>query len=175
MPEKTKHFNPRTHMGCDIVRIKDIQRDQISIHAPTWGATTSGSQAWLIGAFQSTHPHGVRPVNHKGVLGVERISIHAPTWGATRRACTSIHRPQTSFQSTHPHGVRQLQVRVDQQTLDISIHAPTWGATGLSTAICGLFIVGHSRHPHGVRQRQTNMRRTARFRALAPPTWGATG
>ena len=116
-------------MGCDIVRIKDIQRDQISIHAPTWGATTSGSQAWLIGAFQSTHPHGVRPVNHKGVLGVERISIHAPTWGATRRACTSIHRPQTSFQSTHPHGVRQLQVRVDQQTLDISIHAPTWGAT----------------------------------------------
>ena len=55
------NFNPRTHMGCDWETLTlTEERGKISIHAPTWGATTSGSQAWLIGAFQSTHPHGVR-------------------------------------------------------------------------------------------------------------------
>ena len=115
-------------MGCDIVRIKDIQRDQISIHAPTWGATTSGSQAWLIGAFQSTHPHGVRPVNHKGVLGVERISIHAPTWGATATSTrgstnTRYFNPRTHMgcdRTFHRH-MRPLYRR--------ALAPPTWGAT----------------------------------------------
>ena len=55
----------------------------ISIHAPTWGATTSGG---------STRR---RP----------RISIHAPTWGATGRL-TSFSL-LSLFQSTHPRGVRQ--------------------------------------------------------------------
>ena len=31
-----------------------------SIHAPTWGATTGAHDAYPLGAFQSTHPHGVR-------------------------------------------------------------------------------------------------------------------
>ena len=32
-------FNPRTHVGCDITRYKNTGRYEISIHAPTWGAT----------------------------------------------------------------------------------------------------------------------------------------
>ena len=54
-------FNPRTHMGCDVSR----QRNHVSI-------------LW----FQSTHPHGVRPLQ------------------------TAAFTRLREFQSTHPHGVR---------------------------------------------------------------------
>ena len=56
------HFNPRTYVRCDPPNSFFKQSDNfISIHAPTWGATT---------------------------LVLQRdfslcISIHAPTWGAT--------------------------------------------------------------------------------------------
>ena len=33
-------FNPRTHMGCDRVKIKLFGQVRVSIHAPTWGATS---------------------------------------------------------------------------------------------------------------------------------------
>ena len=32
-------FNPRTHVGCDTRRRPIQDQQQISIHAPTWGAT----------------------------------------------------------------------------------------------------------------------------------------
>ena len=77
-------FNPRTHMGCDRrrFRIQKIQiqfqsthphgvrrdsedfrfrRDSVSIHAPTWGATSEDSDS----------------------EDSDSVSIHAPTWGAT--------------------------------------------------------------------------------------------
>ena len=34
------YFNPRTHVGCDTVRLSRRYYMIISIHAPTWGATT---------------------------------------------------------------------------------------------------------------------------------------
>ena len=33
-------FNPRTHMGCDQVTNMTTGQSGVSIHAPTWGATT---------------------------------------------------------------------------------------------------------------------------------------
>ena len=56
--------------------------------------------------FQSTHPHGVRPVEILYVQGGER------------------------FQSTHPHGVRPPYSIHYDFLLPVSIHAPTRGATG---------------------------------------------
>ena len=35
------YFNPRTHVGCDLVLIAYDAVLVISIHAPTWGATES--------------------------------------------------------------------------------------------------------------------------------------
>ena len=35
----SRHFNPRTHVGCDSLCLHMISRMIISIHAPTWGAT----------------------------------------------------------------------------------------------------------------------------------------
>ena len=56
-----RYFNPRTHVGCDIVGSQVVRATRISIHAPTWGATLG-----------SIAPYICTP-----------ISIHAPTWGAT--------------------------------------------------------------------------------------------
>ena len=125
--QRACNFNPRTHVGCDAhaVHTVDLEED-ISIHAPTWGATATVSVRGVSDTFQSTHPRGVRrpptsiawrifhfnPRTHVGcdIAGKIRqevfgISIHAPTWGATHGEAGGQHRPA------------------------ISIHAPTWGAT----------------------------------------------
>ena len=102
----------------------------ISIHAPTWGATAPSASSIVRGAFQSTHPRGVRRydddgarrgfifqsthprgVRHKNRArggGDNPISIHAPTWGAT--AAWDRLSEDHKFQSTHPRGVRPLTV-----------------------------------------------------------------
>ena len=98
-------FNPRTHVGCDLHIIPSHLVREISIHAPTWGATPC----------LCSHRSGIP------------ISIHAPTWGATcSQGLQGIHdrnfNPRTHvgcdfrchkdkaspeiFQSTHPRGVR---------------------------------------------------------------------
>ena len=92
-------------MGCDYKRCAVMDAERVSIHAPTWGATTCRVQ------------HRVqRPV-----------SIHAPTWGATlirmvaaMSYVVSIHAPTW--------GATQ-QWTFDKEHANVSIHAPTWGAT----------------------------------------------
>ena len=121
-------FNPRTHMGCDRRSHCLCQSRCVSIHAPTWGATPlqnlsrrfgysfnprthMGCDSCAPGAsrcsrmFQSTHPHGVRPVDGGPLVF------------------------NFKFQSTHPHGVRLRLVFRGERIMAVSIHAPTWGAT----------------------------------------------
>ena len=75
-------FNPRTHEGCDLAnRVLDLRMD-VSIHAPTRGATLQKFQ-------QHQHQH---------------VSIHAPTRGATLLTLKDVENYE--FQSTHPRGVR---------------------------------------------------------------------
>ena len=85
------YFNPRTHVGCDVLALPLSGDAAISIHAPTWGATLR----LVKNIFQFT------------------ISIHAPTWGATPTTL-SICSPRL-FQSTHPRGVRPLSRESGQQ------------------------------------------------------------
>ena len=76
-------FNPRTHTGCDS-SADDIQlTDDVSIHAPTRGATALRRTARALRMFQSTHPHGVRPLAFVVRIRFVFVSIHAPTRGAT--------------------------------------------------------------------------------------------
>ena len=102
----------------------------VSIHAPTRGATTStfalSSFATL---FQSTHPHGVR------------------------RSGESVHTRLRRFQSTHPHGVRLETTPKERATRQVSIHAPTRGAT-ITLVQKEKFIMFQSTHPHGVRPKR---------------------
>ena len=121
----------------------------ISIHAPTWGATpTTIAMAAMI-VFQSTHPRGVRPTINKSLLiGSVFQSTHPRGVRLTNVNLTSA---QNVFQSTHPRGVRLCRLNsglialLFQSTHPrgvrlnllvayarkkwISIHAPTWGAT----------------------------------------------
>ena len=99
-------FNPRSHEGSDFKPENSVyQKQRISIHAPTKGATFVKSL---------TSPKMI-------------ISIHAPTKGATIRKRTmsgsspiSIHAP-----------TKGATLRLHYFSLDskISIHAPTKGAT----------------------------------------------
>ena len=124
-------FNPRTHTGCDFTGKKPDETAQVSIHAPTRGATRCCSLSlWFFRCFnprthtgcdlsvistrsasilfQSTHPHGVRQ---------ETLTPHHCYW---------------VFQSTHPHGVRPSMVNSRERSDCVSIHAPTRGATLLT-------------------------------------------
>ena len=122
-----RHFNPRTHEGCDFIRdgtrssreisihaptrgatlqlLRDLPQRQISIHAPTRGATRSRTRCCTSCGFQSTHPRGVR------------LCVTAQRTG------------RLVFQSTHPRGC-DPDIRSDTCNWKvISIHAPTRGAT----------------------------------------------
>ena len=144
-----RNFNPRTHVGCDRENQEVLVVVGISIHAPTWGATSTG-------------PYTSRRAE---------ISIHAPTWGAT--VVNRVEGANMGFQSTHPRGVRHSLYGDERPSNAISIHAPTWGATKMpryyKTKIYGIsihaptwgatpnrsgFDLSHefqSTHPRGVR------------------------
>ena len=76
----------------------------VSIHAPVWGATNKRGISSKKMMFQSTHPCGVRQVAWDDPNN-DFVSIHAPVWGATQ--------------------FRVMSITKD----DVSIHAPVWGAT----------------------------------------------
>ena len=80
--------------------------EEVSIHAPAWGATLSGC----------------------GTIWVSGVSIHAPAWGATSPTSSCSWR-RTTFQSTHPRGVRRAMRTNRYRRFFVSIHAPAWGAT----------------------------------------------
>ena len=73
----------------------------ISIHAPTWGATSSAPLRFPAMLFQSTHPRGVRRRGRQYGEQVFGISIHAPTWGATWYLRQCSQRPQHFNPRTH--------------------------------------------------------------------------
>ena len=123
------HFNPRTHVGCDHLSccawkatdefqsthprgvrhngfvILNVIRE-ISIHAPTWGATDQRLKLFPMRNISIHAPTwGATEEIITAVVGQD-ISIHAPTWGATTVPGSSSVRSR--FQSTHPRGVRHL-------------------------------------------------------------------
>ena len=56
------NFNPRTHEGCDKTSPLPSVLPQISIHAPTKGATIAKRFNLICSLFQSTHPRRVRRI-----------------------------------------------------------------------------------------------------------------
>ena len=165
-------FNPRTHMGCDVSTVTMRATPEVSIHAPTWGATTA----------------------HSSLCCFQSVSIHAPTWGATAKSrlkfiteisfnprthmgcdlrlttqevvsrcfnprthmgcdiVTSYPRAERiEFQSTHPHGVRRNLNKRYVSALEFQ-----------------------STHPHGVRHLYRQWQPYRSYVSIHAPTWGAT-
>ena len=111
------HFNPRSHKGSDASAASFIPfACDISIHAPTKGATGNTKYFYVTEQFQSTLPQRERHVTIYKLSEADFISIHAPTKGATALA--------TALNSV---GI-------------ISIHAPTKGATRSRKSILTLRV-----------------------------------
>ena len=120
-------FNPRAHVGRDKVYIRGGKNNEVSIHAPTWGATKRFERDVVRALFQSTRPRGARPTTPTAQRWTSNVSIHAPTWGAT-----------LGF--------------IKQDTYDkVSIHAPTWGATLVLWYAILMQILFQSTRPRGAR------------------------
>ena len=145
-------FNPRAHVGRDYIYQLPVQQlclfqstrprgarpaiamkfstRNVSIHAPTWGATKTmmcTTRACVcfnprahVGrdcikplqlitriVFQSTRPRGARLHQTLAAHHAHRVSIHAPTWGATL-SCRC-HKNKPSCFNPRAHVGRDLQ------------------------------------------------------------------
>ena len=121
-------FNPRTHTGCDHGAELPSPAYEVSIHAPTRGATLPNDVMLEFSKFQSTHPHGVRLISLSDVV-----------------------RPLV-FQSTHPHGVRLLRMEVSVCSPMFQSTHPH-GVRRRSLYFVCVQLVFQSTHPHGVRHK----------------------
>ena len=103
-------FNPRSHMGSDSSSAKGRAKHDVSIHAPTWGATKHGSVVDFVMEFQSTLPHGERPLycitwwqgtcfNPRSHMGSDLLEV-------------DLVEELYQWQSTLPHGER---LRIDMR------------------------------------------------------------
>ena len=143
----------------------------VSIHAPTRGATFCFCfDADVSQQFQSTHPHGVRPVALYPGNFPTSVSIHAPTRGATGLVEKIIEAYE--FQSTHPHGVRQSWYGSGSFNGDVSIHAPTRGATLMMLLI--IFVLCFNPRTHTGCDLILHYFLLFRFVSIHAPTRGAT-
>ena len=97
-------FQSSSHMGSDVTYTSRRLSHEVSIHAPTWGATRNRR-------ITEGDPLRFNPRSHMGSdtdtgakSHVTEVSIHAPTWGATL-VIDAITEAEL-FQSTLPHGER---------------------------------------------------------------------
>ena len=191
----SSHFNPRTRVGCDIPRRDQQRNENISIHAPGWGATVllcGNADATAI----SIHAPGWGATTKNG--GMRQpvfISIHAPGWGATRTRRVTARPPRNfnprtrmgcdlvlvsggaakpEFQSTHPHGVRHCHAHVWYNKDNISIHAPAWGATSdVPVGFCFPLISIHA-PAWGATISNRDQHPWIAAISIHAPAWGAT-
>ena len=137
-------------MGSDTAQANLDKLHLVSIHAPTWGATTLNNASKGGKMFQSTLPHGERlrrdngahalrcfnPRSHMGSdsnlgeVGAHIMSFNPRSHMGSDAARMS-KRVGDMFQSTLPHGERHLFGDAVAYSSPVSIHAPTWGATDI--------------------------------------------
>ena len=167
-----RRFNPRTHVGCDLVNTGFITNLPVSIHAPTWGATDCVDLTVMSRAVSIHAPTWGATLQAYQLVRLRLVSIHAPTWGAT----SAITCPKLSslFQSTHPRGVRH---RVWNKTVYVDCFNPrTHVGCDRMSGNDGVDKIGfQSTHPRGVRLQQAQIRVHRADVSIHAPTWGATG
>ena len=101
----TNCFNPRAHVGRDLLLQLTNKGTSVSIHAPTWGATSNGFAYDRFFQFQSTRPRGARHIIFKLLRMSKKFQSTRPR-GA--RQCSMLRTPHDArFQSTRPRGARQ--------------------------------------------------------------------
>ena len=124
-----KCFNPRTHTGCDSLKLSftlSLPKFQ-STHPHGVRLIRSFKKTWMT-VFQSTHPHGVRQSLRPSATLFHVVSIHAPTRGATSHDCYSPFSVSCFNPRTHT-GCDLVVLTSSNNLIIVSIHAPTRGAT----------------------------------------------
>ena len=147
---KTPKFQSTHPCGVRQAYKYRICPNNVSIHAPVWGATSWLSLTSCLEVFQSTHPCGVRPYTTKSPIVLSVFQSTHPC--GVRPSPTRLLFLPSKFQSTHPCGVRQ-DMNIDSIVVDVSIHAPVWGATIEAYQKFALSVF-QSTHPCGVRHYQ---------------------
>ena len=120
-------FNSRAHEGRDIAVNAERRDCDVSIHAPTRGATVLDERG-VIGCGVSIHAptRGATPRRHGFPL---RVSFQFTRPRGARPSPPATQIPAGRFQFTRPRGARRGR-GADVQIPDrVSIHAPTRGAT----------------------------------------------
>ena len=148
-PAKQRFQSTRPHGARPNRDLMPVLTLEVSIHAPTWGATGNPGGNDRLRQFQSTRPHGARPVPLVNIL----------VFGM--------------FQSTRPHGARRGQVAFGAHVAFVSIHAPTWGATYIQIPYAQEFEVSIHAPTWGATIRGRLNLYPSRV-SIHAPTWGAT-
>ena len=152
-------------MGRDHYPFVKANLCDVSIHAPSWGATILFCRACPLSFC-------FNPRARMGPLGSLRlVSIHAPAWGATQYP--GADPPDVQFQSTRPHGAQRRSQRRPYRPVRVSIHAPAWGATA-RTSTPAPSIGFQSTRPHGARRNGRVFLRQTDGVSIHAPSWGAT-
>ena len=121
-------FNPRTTQGSTFWAVPCIVIMLVSIHAPTQGATCTGTRQSMWAMCFNPRTHTGCDFEMDSRQHKKRCFNPRTHTGCDHAACTDTTTTD-QFQSTHPHGVRLL-----------------------SLAAVMTFAGFQSTHPHGVRQ-----------------------
>ena len=76
-------FNPRSHVGSDSCKTVTHSIQQVSIHAPTWGATIPRWSCARMEACFNPRSHVGSDLIKYNDFALLYVSIHAPAWEAT--------------------------------------------------------------------------------------------
>ena len=143
------NFNPRSHERSDGAPTEVVRLPEISIHAPTRGATVYFVPSVCLSANFNPRSHersdikvssynylfrNFNPRSHErsddeaeDAVSLITISIHAPTRGATHATASG----RCAYMNFNPrsHERSDALLILCRQLWHISIHAPTRGAT----------------------------------------------
>ena len=137
-------------MGCDTQRFSEYKfMGDISIHAPTWGATAYTIPTLGDPQFQSTHPRGVRHTTLIVPSCLIRFQSTHPR--GVRLKVILLVLITFRFQSTHPRGVRHSNPTDDRRChadFNPRTHVGCDDGTPTTSLAKSLF---QSTHPRGVR------------------------
>ena len=103
------NFNPRSHVGNDAGSVSILRRNIISIHVPTWGTTNSGTLS-AVCCFISIHVPTWGTTVHYIIKGSEHGNFNPRSHVGNDGAIVPIRQRELAFQSTFPRGERRCCV-----------------------------------------------------------------
>ena len=121
---------------------------QVSIHAPTWSATSERNSPTTLSRFQSTRPRGARLNNI--VQTTLQISFN-PRAHVERDISQRLRTIKGRSFNPRAHVERDRARRLQVERSGVSIHAPTWSATNKTTKKRSTTLFQSTR-PRGARQ-----------------------